>query len=407
VQVSLFFSESPTNPYMRCVDIPRIKQLCGPKGAVVVVDSTFATPINQQAISLGADLVIHSATKYLAGHNDVLAGAIAGAWPAGLGAGRQRGVGSRQQGAGSRQQAAGRGRHTTGSWLDEVDSLLPALCGGQAEELVLARLLLLRLPIPLNPTPHPTGAGTSELVGAVRAMHNVLGGTIDPHASYLLLRGMKTLDLRVERQNRTAMEIARRLEAHPLVQRVHYPGLESHPDHAIAVSQMSGYGGVVSFEIDGDLWRTAKFIDSVRLPYIAPSLGGVESLIEQPTVIRWVGMGVVLSCAALCVWLLCSDGCHVVGRGAGGWRAPSCCSGSCSCFSYCPLLTSPPLLPLLASRLPASFLPACLPACCSYWDQGAEKRAAVGIKDNLVRFSCGIESAEDIWADFVQAFEKI
>ena len=136
-------------------------------------------------------------------------------------------------------------------------------------------------------------------------MHNVLGGTIDPHASYLLLRGMKTLDLRVERQNRTAMEIARRLEAHPLVQRVHYPGLESHPDHAIAVSQMSGYGGVVSFEIDGDLWRTAKFIDSVRLPYIAPSLGGVESLIEQPTVIRWVAGVQALCCAVLCCAVLC------------------------------------------------------------------------------------------------------
>jgi cystathionine gamma-synthase len=122
-------------------------------------------------------------------------------------------------------------------------------------------------------------------------MHNVLGGTIDPHASYLLLRGMKTLDLRVQRQNETAMVIATRLEAHPLVTRVHYPGLASHPDHAIAVSQMSGYGGVVSFEIDGDLWRTAKFIDAVRLPYIAPSLGGVESLIEQPTIIRWVWCG--------------------------------------------------------------------------------------------------------------------
>lgn len=245
--VSLFFSESPTNPYLRCVDVPRIKQLCAAKDAVVVIDSTFATPINQQAIALGADLVIHSATKYLAGHNDVLAGAI---------------------------------------------------------------------------------AGKADLVAAVRAMHNVLGGTIDPHASYLLLRGMKTLDLRVERQNRTALEIARRLEAHSKVLRVHYPGLESHPDHAIAVAQMTGYGGVVSFEIDGDLWKTAQFIDNVRLPYIAPSLGGVESLIEQPTVI-------------------------------------------------------------------------------SYWDQGAEKRAQVGIRDNLIRFSCGIESAEDIWADFEQAFDRL
>lgn len=117
--VTLFFSESPTNPYLRCVDIPAISKMCHPHGAVVCIDSTFATPCNQRALSLGADLVIHSATKYLAGHNDVLAGAIAG-----------------------------------------------------------------------NP----------ELVEQVRKMHNVLGGVIDPHASYLLLRGMKTLDLRVERQ---------------------------------------------------------------------------------------------------------------------------------------------------------------------------------------------------------------
>ena len=200
-EVSLFFSESPTNPYLRCVDIPRIKELCEPKGAVVVIDSTFATPINQQALSLGADLVIHSATKYLAGHNDVLAGAI---------------------------------------------------------------------------------AGRADLVAAVRAMHNVLGGTIDPHAAYLLLRGMKTLDLRVERQNATAMELARRLSEHPKIAHVHYPGLESHPDHSIAVRQMKGYGGVISFEVDGDLWRTAALVDAVRLPYIAPSLGGVESLISHP-----------------------------------------------------------------------------------------------------------------------------
>lgn len=245
--VSLFFSESPTNPYLRCVDIPRIKAMCAAKGAVVCVDSTFATPINQQAIPLGADLVLHSATKYLAGHNDVLAGAV---------------------------------------------------------------------------------AGRSDLITAVRAMHNILGGTIDPHAAYLVLRGMKTLDLRVQRQNATAMELARRLEAHPQVARVHYPGLESHPDHAIARAQMTAYGGVVSFEIDGDLWKTAKFIDGVRLPYIAPSLGGVESLIEQPTVV-------------------------------------------------------------------------------SYWDQGPEKRAAVGIRDNLVRFSCGVEGIEDIWDDFQQAFDRL
>lgn len=245
--VSLYFSESPTNPYLRCVDIPRIAALCQPKGAIVCIDSTFATPINQRACDLGADLVIHSATKYLAGHNDVLAGAI---------------------------------------------------------------------------------AGKTELISAVRSMHNVLGGTLDPHAAYLVLRGLKTLDLRVKRSNASAFEIAKRLEAHPAIDVVHYPGLESHPDHEVAKEQMTGYGGVVSFEVKGDLWKTAGFIDSLKLPYIAPSLGGCESLIEQPTVV-------------------------------------------------------------------------------SYWDQGAEKRAELGIKDNLIRFAIGIEDFEDIWADVEQGLAQL
>ena len=246
-EVSLFFSESPTNPYLRCVDVRAISALCRPKGCLVCVDSTFATPCNQRALALGADLVLHSATKYLAGHNDVLAGCV---------------------------------------------------------------------------------AGSSELVGRVRAMHNVLGGVIDPHAAYLVLRGLKTLSLRVARHNDNALRLAKVLEAHPMVARVHYPGLPSHPDHKVAVSQMSGFGGVVSFEIKGDLWTTAKFVDACRLPYIAPSLGGVESLIEQPTII-------------------------------------------------------------------------------SYWDQGAAKRAEIGIKDNLVRFSAGVEDYEDIEADMLQALASL
>ena len=203
---ALFFSESPTNPYLRCVDIPAIKALCAPKGCVVCIDSTFATPINQKPLSLGADLVLHSATKYMAGHNDVLCGAL---------------------------------------------------------------------------------AGGAELVQAVRSMHNVLGGVIDPHASYLLLRGLKTLELRVHHSNQSALRLARALEGHPKIARVHYPGLESHPDHAIATAQMAAFGGVVSFEVDGDLRTTARFIDAVRLPCIAPSLGGVESLIEQPTIVSY------------------------------------------------------------------------------------------------------------------------
>lgn len=245
--VSLFFSESPTNPYLRCVDITTISKMCHEKGALVCIDGTFATPINQQILALGADLVLHSATKYLAGHNDVLAGCI---------------------------------------------------------------------------------AGKQEAMDAVRAMHNILGGTVDPHAAWLVLRGLKTLDLRVQRHNASAMEIATRLEAHPKIARVHYPGLESHRDHAIAKEQMSGFGGVVSFEVEGDLWDTAKVIDGVKLPYIAPSLGGVESLIEQPTVV-------------------------------------------------------------------------------SYWDQGPDKRAELGIKDNLIRFSIGVENVEDIWADLEQSLAQL
>ncbi len=170
--------------------------------------------------------------------------------------------------------------------------------------------------------------GNKEAVGKVRNFHNIMGGVIDPHAAYLVLRGLKTLGLRVARHNENAQRLAERLEQHPKIDRVHYPGLKSHPDHDVAVKYMKGFGGVVSFEIKGDLWATAKFIDSCELPYIAPSLGGVESLIEQPTVV-------------------------------------------------------------------------------SYWDQGAEKRAEIGIKDNLVRMSCGIEDYEDIEADILQALEQI
>lgn len=244
---SLYFSESPTNPYLRCVDIARISKMCKPKGCVVCIDGTFATPCNLQAIRLGADLVLHSATKYLAGHNDVLAGCL---------------------------------------------------------------------------------AGDKALIDKVRKVHFVLGGVLDPQAAWLVNRGLKTLALRVERHNANAMRLAQTLEGHPKVLKVHYPGLESHPEHELALKQMSGFGGVLSFEMDGDLMETAKFIDNCRLPYIAPSLGGVETLIEQPTII-------------------------------------------------------------------------------SYWDQSPEIRAKIGIKDNLVRFSCGIEEYEDIEADVLQALDKM
>ena len=203
----LVIAESPTNPYLRVADLPRLIELRKRHPALkLLVDSTFATPINQRPIELGVDLVLHSATKYLSGHNDVLAGAV---------------------------------------------------------------------------------SGKGGLISALHDFRGVLGGVLDPHAAYLLQRGIKTLALRVRQQNASALRIARFLEAHPRIERVHYPMLESHPDHAIACAQMSGGGGVVSFELRGGLDETSRFIDACRIATIAPSLGGVETLIEQPALMSY------------------------------------------------------------------------------------------------------------------------
>ncbi|KAF7803011.1 cystathionine gamma-synthase 1, chloroplastic [Senna tora] len=204
--VSLFFTESPTNPFLRCVDIKLVSELCHRKGALVCIDGTFATAMNQKALAFGADLVIHSATKYIAGHNDVLAGCI---------------------------------------------------------------------------------SGSEKLVTQIRTLHHVLGGTLNPNAAYLIIRGMKTLHLRVQQQNSTALRMAEILEAHPKVKHVYYPGLPSHPEHELAKRQMTGFGGVVSFEIDGDLITTIKFVDSLKIPYIAPSFGGCESIVDQPAIMSY------------------------------------------------------------------------------------------------------------------------
>ncbi|XVE83754.1 hypothetical protein DITRI_Ditri16bG0111800 [Diplodiscus trichospermus] len=205
-KVSLFFTESPTNPFLRCVDIEKVSKLCHSKGAIVCIDGTFATPLNQKALTLGADLVLHSATKFLGGHNDVLAGCI---------------------------------------------------------------------------------SGSEKLVTEIRTLHHVLGGTLNPNAAYLIIRGMKTLHLRVQQQNSTALRMAKVLEAHPRVRRVYYPGLPSHPEHELAKQQMTGFGGVVSFEVDGDLTTTIKFIDALKIPYIAPSFGGCESIVDQPAIMSY------------------------------------------------------------------------------------------------------------------------
>lgn len=205
-ETRLFFTESPTNPYLRVIDIEEAARVCHARGVKVVIDSTFATPVNQRALELGADLVLHSATKYLGGHNDLLAGCAIG--------------------------------------------------------------------------PEP-------VIGALRDAVGVLGGILDAHAAWLLLRGLKTLALRMARHNENGLRVATWLESHPKVRRVWYPGLPSHPDHAVAARTMRGFGGVVTFEVDADLDGAQRFVDAVRIPYIAPSLGGVESLIEMPVTMSY------------------------------------------------------------------------------------------------------------------------
>ena len=206
-QTRVIVGESPTNPYLYCTDLERVVAIAKSHGKLkTLVDSTFATPVNCRPISFGVDLVVHSATKYLAGHNDVLAGFV---------------------------------------------------------------------------------TGSAHLVSLVRDARGVLGGVLDPHAAFLVGRGIKTLGVRVERQNATALAVARMLEAHPVVERVYYPLLESHPSHAVAVRQMRGGGGVVSFSVKGGRTIASRVVDGCRLAKIAPSLGGVETLIEQPAVMSY------------------------------------------------------------------------------------------------------------------------
>ena len=204
-------TESPTNPYLRVVDLPLLaKTLAARHPRVkILVDATFATPVNQRPLEQGAHLVVHSCTKYLGGHNDLLAGVV---------------------------------------------------------------------------------CGSDGLVSLVRDARDVLGGVLDPHAAYLLLRGVKTLPLRVARQNTMGLAVARWLEQQDAVEQVFYPGLPSHPDHAVATELMTGFGGVVSFVLRADLETTASALDACELATIAPSLGGVETLIEQPAIMSYYGL---------------------------------------------------------------------------------------------------------------------
>lgn len=201
-ETRLVITESPTNPYLYCVDVEAVVAITkAHRRAKVLIDSTFATPVNYRPLQHGVDLVVHSATKYLGGHNDVLGGVV---------------------------------------------------------------------------------AGPTHLVSLLRDLRGVLGSVLDPHAAFLISRGMKTLHVRVTQQNHTALELAKVLDGHPNVERVFYPMLSSHPSYSVCSNHMVGGGGVVSFIVKGGTEAATRVVDASKLGRIAPSLGGVETLIEQP-----------------------------------------------------------------------------------------------------------------------------
>jgi len=199
---TVLYLESPTNPTVKIIDLERLARAGRAAGAVVIVDNTFATPINQNPLELGADLVLHSATKFLGGHADALGGVI---------------------------------------------------------------------------------CGSKELVDQVYHFREINGASLHPMAAYLLLRGMKTLQLRIQRQNQSALHIARFLENHPKVDKVFYPGLESHHNHDIARQQMRGFGGVLSFMLlDDDFDAVRRFVPRLQYAHAAANLGAVETVVGPP-----------------------------------------------------------------------------------------------------------------------------
>lgn len=197
----LLYMESPTNPTLRVVDLRQVTALARQHNLITFIDSTFATPINQRPADFGIDLIMHSGTKYFAGHSDLICGIV---------------------------------------------------------------------------------AGRQELVQKIHETRTTLGGTMDPHAAWLLLRGIKTLAVRVQRHNENALRVARFLAQHAKVRRVHYPFLEGHPQRALAMELMHGGGGVLSFEVDGTGEDARRLSEALHLFTLAPSLGGVDSLVTIP-----------------------------------------------------------------------------------------------------------------------------
>ena len=197
----LVYLETPTNPTLKVVDIQAVKKLLGGNDVKIAVDNTFASPYNQQPLKLGADIVVHSATKYFGGHADVTAGAV---------------------------------------------------------------------------------VSNSKFISELYHIRKLLGGVLDPHAAWLLIRGLKTFELRMRRHNENGMAIAQFLAKHPKVKQVFYPGLPSHPQHNIASKQMRGFGGMLSFIPRGNGDYASRVIDRLKVFKLAASLGGVESLACQP-----------------------------------------------------------------------------------------------------------------------------
>jgi cystathionine beta-lyase/cystathionine gamma-synthase len=197
----MLYLESPTNPVARVIDLKKVAGIAKQHNLISMIDSTFATPINQRPAEYGIDLVMHSGTKYFGGHSDLIAGIV---------------------------------------------------------------------------------AGRQDLIDQIHETRTTLGGSMDPHAAWLLLRGIKTLAVRVQRQNENALKIAQFLAQHPKVRRVFYPFLEGNPQRALAMEQMSGGGGVLSFEVDGTGDDARRLAESLRLFTLAASLGGVDSLVTIP-----------------------------------------------------------------------------------------------------------------------------